>query len=86
MQKFRKLKVWQQAHSLALRTYEATKGFPREEVFGLTTQIRRSAVSIPANLAGKAAAELVIGTSPGSSWLRGGLPVSLSTIFSSHTI
>jgi four helix bundle protein len=51
MKNFKKLKVWQKAHQLALRVYEATRRFPREEVFCLTLQVRRSATSIPSHLA-----------------------------------
>lgn len=42
--------VWQKAHQFVLRVYANTKAFPREEVFGLTSQLRRSAVSIVANV------------------------------------
>lgn len=48
---FRDLEVWQQAHGLALAIYEATRRFPDDERFGLTSQIRRAAVSVPANIA-----------------------------------
>jgi four helix bundle protein len=48
---FRELKVWHKAHELTLRVYRATARFPREELFGLTAQLRRSAASIAANLA-----------------------------------
>lgn len=48
---FRDLIVWQKAHAFVLSVYEATKGFPREEIYGLTAQFRRAAVSIPANIA-----------------------------------
>lgn len=51
MKDFRKLNVWQKAHLLALRTYRATANFPRDELYGLTTQVRRACVSIPANIA-----------------------------------
>ena len=51
MQDFRKLKVWNMAHSFALNVYGATKGFPSVERFGLTTQLRKAAVSIASNLA-----------------------------------
>jgi four helix bundle protein len=51
MQDFRQLKVWQKAHRFVLHVYEATQKFPAEERFGLTSQIRRAAVSIPANIA-----------------------------------
>lgn len=47
----RDLNVWQQAMSVAKFTYELTKQFPKEELFGLTSQMQRSAVSIPSNIA-----------------------------------
>ncbi len=51
MQDFHKLKVWQSSHELVLAVYRATAAFPRDEVYGLTSQIKRSAASIPANIA-----------------------------------
>ena len=51
MRDFRELKDWEKSHQLALDTYRATAGFPKEETYGLTSQIRRAAVSIPANIA-----------------------------------
>lgn len=51
MQDFRKLEVWEKAHRLVLSTYQATGTFPKEEIYGLTGQIRRAAASIPANIA-----------------------------------
>ena len=51
MKDFKELKVWQKAHALALAIYKVTKDFPREEIYGLTSQIRRAAVSISANIA-----------------------------------
>ncbi len=42
--------VWQKAHQLVLLVYSSTKSFPKEEVFGLTSQMRRCAVSVPANI------------------------------------
>lgn len=51
MKDFKELKVWHKAHALALGVYKATKDFPREEMYGLTSQIRRAAVSISANIA-----------------------------------
>lgn len=50
MDPFRKLKVWDKAHRLALRIYEITKDFPDEERFRLIDQLCRSASSIPANI------------------------------------
>jgi len=47
---YRLLRVWQEAHALTLLVYHVTKKFPREELFGLTSQIRRAAVSVPANI------------------------------------
>ena len=51
MQDFRKLKVWQRGHKLTLAVYQATVKFPKEELYGLTSQIRRASASIPANIA-----------------------------------
>ena len=48
---FRELKVWQKAHQLTLAVYQVTATFPREELYGLTSQLRRSCSSIAANLA-----------------------------------
>lgn len=48
---FRELIVWQKAHEMVLEVYRATKMFPKEEQYALTSQIRRSAVSVPANIA-----------------------------------
>lgn len=45
------LEVWKRSHQLVLRIYKVTKRFPAHEKFGLTSQIRRAAVSIPANMA-----------------------------------
>jgi four helix bundle protein len=49
-QRFQDLKVWQRAHQLVLRIYKLTGLLPDHEIFGLTSQIRRSAVSIAANI------------------------------------
>ena len=51
MDRFKNLKVWQEAHSLVLKIYKITKDFPREEFYGLVDQIRRAAKSIPSNIA-----------------------------------
>lgn len=51
MKDFKELKVWAKAHRLTLEVYRATKCFPREELYGLTSQLRRSATSIGANIA-----------------------------------
>ena len=47
---FKDLTVWQKSHEFVLETYKLTRDFPSYELFGLTSQIRRSAVSIPANI------------------------------------
>ena len=44
---FQDLHVWKKAHQLVVRIYEVTTGFPKAEIFGLTSQMRRSAVSVP---------------------------------------
>ena len=49
--KFTDLIVWQQSHKLVLSVYQVTKQFPREEIFGLTSQMRRAAVSVTSNIA-----------------------------------
>lgn len=51
MQDFRNLEVWKRAHQLTLDAYRITETFPRSETFGLSSQIRRAAYSIPTNLA-----------------------------------
>lgn len=51
MRDYRRLVVWSKAHALTLRMYGETSGFPRDEVYGLTSQIRRAVASIPANIA-----------------------------------
>jgi four helix bundle protein len=48
---FRQLEAWQEAHRLVLMVYQVTKGFPGDERFGLISQMRRAAVSVPANIA-----------------------------------
>jgi four helix bundle protein len=48
---YKELRAWKQAVDLALEVYRLTEGFPRSELYGLTTQIRRSAVSVPSNIA-----------------------------------
>jgi four helix bundle protein len=50
MQDFRNLKVWEKAHLLALDAYKSSRPFPREEMYGLTSQMRRSSASIGANI------------------------------------
>ena len=51
LQSFRNLIVWQKALKLAIEAYQVSKKFPKEELYGLTSQIRRAAFSIPANIA-----------------------------------
>jgi four helix bundle protein len=51
MQDFRSIQAWQKAHQLALAIYKLTERFPREEAYGLTSQLRRAACSVPMNIA-----------------------------------
>jgi four helix bundle protein len=51
MKDFRNLLVWQKSHQLTLEIYRVTKSFPKEETYGLTSQMRRSSSSIPTNIA-----------------------------------
>ena len=51
MGNFRDLLIWQKAMNLVTKIYKSTQAFPKEEVFGLTSQIRRCSVSIPSNIA-----------------------------------
>ncbi|MEP0007107.1 MAG: four helix bundle protein [Balneola sp.] len=50
-QTFKDLLVWQKAHKFVLESYAYSKGFPKEEIYGLTSQYRRASVSIAANIA-----------------------------------
>lgn len=51
MKSYTELEVWKKARELVNSVYELTKKFPKEEVFGITSQIRRSSISIPSNIA-----------------------------------
>jgi four helix bundle protein len=51
LKSYRELIVWQKAMDLVEMIYQVTKGFPKEELYGLTAQIRRAAVSVPSNIA-----------------------------------
>jgi four helix bundle protein len=72
MKDFRSLHVWQKAHHLTLLAYDVTRRFPKEEVYGLTSQIRRCAASVAANIAegcgkrGNAEFQRFLGISAGS--------------------
>ena len=48
---FEDLRIWQQGHKLMLEIYEITQGFPKSEAYSLTSQLRRAALSVPANIA-----------------------------------
>ena len=52
------LKVWQQSMELAKQVYMLTKSFPKNELYGLTSQMRRAAISVPSNVAGSAPEDL----------------------------
>ena len=51
LKNYRELKIWQKSYMQCLEIYKATKGFPKEEIYGLTSQIRRAVLSIPSNIA-----------------------------------
>jgi four helix bundle protein len=51
LKNFKELKVWQKSYQVCLEIYKITAKFPKEERFGLTSQIRRAAVSVPSNIA-----------------------------------
>lgn len=51
MNNFKELKVWQKSVELSTRIYQITTGFPKDELYGLSSQLRRTAVSIPSNIA-----------------------------------
>lgn len=51
VQDFRKLKVWEKSHAFVLDVYKSTEVFPKSELYGLTSQLRRSAMSVPMNIA-----------------------------------
>jgi four helix bundle protein len=51
VQSFLKLKVWEKAHAVTLDVYNASRSFPRDELYGLTSQMRRASASIGANIA-----------------------------------
>lgn len=51
MQDFKQVKAWEKSHLLTVLVYQDTQDFPKEELYGLTSQIRRSAISIPSNIA-----------------------------------
>lgn len=51
LKNYKELKVWQRSYQLCLEIYKITKRFPNEEKYGLTSQIRRAAVSVPSNIA-----------------------------------
>ncbi len=51
MKDFRNLKIWEKSHKIVLAVYEATRSFPKSELYGITSQMQRAAVSVPTNIA-----------------------------------
>jgi hypothetical protein len=85
MKDFRELKVWEKAHLLVLAVYQATGTFPRQELYSLTNQIQRAAVSIPTNIAeGCGKVEMLI--SAATFKLPWALPANWNTFSCLHTI
>lgn len=78
MKNFRSLLIWQKSMTLVTETYLSTKEFPKEEIFGLTSQIRRSSISIPSNIAEG------FGRDGNKEFLRF-LKISLSSLFEYQT-
>ena len=79
MRNYRDLEVWKISHKLTLELYAASKKFPKDEMFGLTSQLRRAAVSIGANLAEGCGVERALNLR-GSFGLQWAQPVNLITI------
>jgi len=50
IERYEKLEVWQEADKFALEVYRATKRFPKEEIYGITSQVRRAVLSVPTNI------------------------------------
>lgn len=59
MKDFKNLLVWEKAHILTKDIYCITVGFPKEEIFGLTSQLKRAAVSVPTNIAEEVAMQIL---------------------------
>ena len=70
---YRKLEVWYKADELAMAVYHATKQFPREELYGLTSQLRRAALSVPTNIVEGAGRH-------GKSWLKQFTSIALGSL------
>jgi four helix bundle protein len=51
LKNYKELNVWQKAYQLCIKIYKTTKRFPKEEIYGLTSQLRRAAISVPSNIA-----------------------------------
>ncbi|SHM16792.1 four helix bundle protein [Flavobacterium saccharophilum] len=78
MKTFRDLLIWQKSMSLVTEIYQLTNSFPKEEIYGLSSQIRRSAISIPSNIAEG------YGRDGNSDYLRF-LNISISSLFEIQT-
>ncbi|MDN3672307.1 four helix bundle protein [Flavobacterium branchiarum] len=78
MNTFRQLLIWQKSMNLVTEIYQVTNSFPKEEVYGLTSQIRRSSISIPSNIAEG------YGRNGNNDYLRF-LNISISSLFEMQT-
>jgi hypothetical protein len=81
MDDFKKLQVWTRAHEVTLEAYRVMRTFPREELYGLTAQVRRAAASIRANIVRKGVAGGAMVTCAGSCASRVDQRQSRSTTF-----
>ena len=77
LKNFKELNVWEKAYKLCLEIYKTTKNFPNEEKYGLSSQMRRAAISVPSNIAEGYGRKTIPRIMSGVYILHTGLPASL---------